>query len=306
VGCESRVLCVEAAPSLPGVAEMSCPCCLPAAPVAPTPDAPSTTSDPAPAAPQIDSSPPPPKPAAAAEPPKPKPAAPTPAASNKSPSLTVNQILSMDPAAVIATMQNSDYHKDTELMGAACKQLRVLCRQDEHCVMCDTLGAAGEVAKTMTTHQTVPEVQQQACAALINLCSARRVEPRDHAAESGALQAIVMAMSVHIEYPGIQEMAIIAIQNIIIGQDANDKMRKERAVEAGALKAIVDAVKKYEDTPSVLDQGAATLRLLCSKDKNLRKKAEEFGAKKDWLKSSGGMMSSRMGLTSRMLGRNSK
>ena len=221
--------------------------------------------------------------------------------------VTINRVFAMDPAAVIATMQNPDYQKDADLMCAACKQLRVLCREDEHCMMCDTLGAAGEVARTMTTYRALPDLQQQACAALINLCSARRVEPRNHAAEQGALNAIVAAMTVHIDYPQIQEMAVIAIQNIIIGQDANDKMRKDRAVEAGALEAIVEAARRYEEMPSVLDQGTATLRLLCSKDKDLRRRAEELGAKKDWLgpqekvrRESGGL-SSRMGLTSRML-----
>jgi len=217
-----------------------------------------------------------------------------------SPALTITSVLGMDPAGVIATMQNPEYLKDAELMGAACKQLRVLCRQNELCIQCDQLGAAAEVANMMAAHAKVPEVQQQACAAIINLCSARRVEPRDRAASSGVLNTIVAAMQLHTVYPGIQEMAIIAIQNVIIGTDARDKERKAHAIDAGAIQAIVDAVIKYEGTASVLEQGTATLRLLISKDSALKTKALQAGAKKDWLRSAGGgSLSTRLGFTSR-------
>ena len=220
------------------------------------------------------------------------------------PSLTPDAILAMDPPSVISTMQKPEFAGNSELMGAACKQLRVLCRQDEHCQVCDKLGAAGVVYKTMQTHATVPAVQQQACAALINLCAGESFDRRDHAAESGAIKAVIAAMAAHIEYPGIQEMAFVALQNICFGQDANGQSRKDRAIEAGAFQAIVNAIKKYEDTSSVLDQGAATLRLLCNKQKLPKAKAMEAGAKADWLKSSGGGLSARVGgLTSRMLSR---
>jgi len=147
-------------------------------------------------------------------------------------------------------------------------------------------------------------VQQQACAALINLCAGESFDRRDHAAQSGAIVAIVSAMKTHIEYPGIQEMAFVAVQNICFGNDANGLSRKELAVEKGCLNAIVDAIKKYEDTPSVLDQGAATLRLLTSKQPLLKAKAMEAGAKKQWLVSSGGGLSARIGgLTSRAFGK---
>ena len=239
---------------------------------------------------------PPPPPVAKSEPEVTEPPKPAP------PSLTPEAILSMNPDSVIATMQKAEFASNAELMGAACKQLRVLCRQDEHCKVCDSLGAAGVIYKTMLAHAKVPAVQQQACAALINLCAGESFDRRDHAAESGAIKAIIAAMEAHIEYPGIQEMAFVAIQNICFGQDANGQSRKDRAIDAGAFKTIVDAIKKYEDTSSVLDQGAATLRLLCNKNNLLKAKAMEAGAKKDWLKSSGGSLTARVGtaLTSRM------
>jgi len=230
---------------------------------------------------------------------EPQPAAP--AVKVGAPSMTVQQVLAMDPAGVIATMQHSEHGKVTELMGACCKQLRVLCRDDQQCVQCDELGAAFEVAKAMAAHAKVPEVQQQACAAIINLCSARRVEPRDRAANSGVLSTIVQAMQLHLVYPGIQEMAIIAIQNVIIGTDTRDKERKARAIDSGAFKAISDAVKRYESTTSVFEQGTATIRLLCSKDSALKGKAIAAGAKKEWFKGSGGL-STRLGFTSRKAG----
>merc|ERR1719230_1953953 len=190
-------------------------------------------------------------------------------------------------------------------MGACCKQLRVLCRQDDHCKQCDELSAAEVIHKTMQAHPKVPAVQQQACAALINLCAGESFDRRDHAAQSGALKAIIAAMETHIDYPGIQEMAFVAIQNICFGSDPNGEGRKKMAIDVGAFKAIVSAISKYEDTASVLDQGAATLRLLCNKNKLMKAKAMEAGSKPDWLKSSGGLSARVGGLTSRMLMRSS-
>mmetsp|Transcript_28541 Transcript_28541/g.75472 ORF Transcript_28541/g.75472 Transcript_28541/m.75472 type:complete len:190 (-) Transcript_28541:449-1018(-) len=180
--------------------------------------------------------------------------------------------------------------------------MRMLCRQEEACKVCDQHDAVAVVCKTMTGHTKEPAVQQQACAALINLCVGESFERRDHAAQSGAIGAIVGAMRNHLEYPGIQEMAFVAIQNICFGNDANGATRKQQAIDAGAFEAIVAAIQKFEETTSVLDQGAATLRLLCNKNQLLKARAMEAGARKDWLKSSGGIISSRMGgLTSRML-----
>ena len=165
----------------------------------------------------------------------------------------------MEPSAVIGTMLNPEYQADTELMGAACKQLRVLCRQDEACQACDRQGAAAVIYKTMMNHPNVPAVQQQACAALINLCAGESFDRRDHAAESGALTAIVKAMETHIDYPGIQEMAFVAIQNICFGQDPNGQSRKDLeeafAEDRDTRKAIPDVgwadEKKEEAAPAV-------------------------------------------------------
>jgi len=174
----------------------------------------------------------------------------------------------------------------------------------ENCQECDSLGAANLVTKAMNKHPLVPAVQQQACAAMINLCAGESFERRDNAAGSGAIVAIINAMKGHLEYPGIQEMAFVAVQNICFGNDQNGMGRREKAVEHGCLNVIVTAIKKYEDTPSVLDQGAATLRLLTNKNKLLKAKAMEAGAKPEWLKSSGGALSARIGqYTNRVFGK---
>ena len=226
-----------------------------------------------------------------------------PAPAKKMASLVPDAVALMKPESVIETMKNGEYMANAELMGAACKQLRVLCREDDNCMVCDQLGAAQYVFQAMNMHINVPAVQQQACAALINLCAGESFDRRDRAAKSGALKAIVQAMKIHLEYPGIQEMAFVAIQNICFGNDINGLLRKEQAIEEGAFGAIVTAIKKHEDTASVLDQGAATLRLLADKKPLRKAQAIEVGAKSDWLKSSGGISARVGGLTSRMFGR---
>jgi len=173
----------------------------------------------------------------------------------------------------------------------------MLCRQEEACKVCDQHDAVAVVCKTMTGHTKEPAVQQQACAALINLCVGESFERREHAAQSGVLGAIVGAMRNQIEHPapGIQEMAFVAIQNICFGGDANGAARKQRAIDAGAFEAIVVAIRRFQGTTSVHDQDTATLRLLCNNDQLLKARAMEAGAKKDWLQSHGGI--------SRLLGR---
>ena len=280
-------------------------CCLPKPAVVDVkltrpPPIPEAVSAPAPApAPATEAAPAPvPAPAPAAPEPTPEPVPEPPTAAMMAP----EALSSMQPAEVIDVMKNEAYAADAELMGAACKQLRVLCRQDENCQMCDSLGAAALIHAAMTTHLPVPAVQQQACAALINLCAGDNFDRRDNAAKSGALTSVVAAMEKHLDYPGIQEMAFVAIQNICFGKDANGAERKEKAVEVGALTAIVNAIKKYEDTSSVIDQGAATLRLLTGNSQLLKAKAMEVGAKGAWLKSSGGISARMGGFTSRMFG----
>jgi len=210
------------------------------------------------------------------------------------PLITPEMVLQMDAPAVIATMQNAEYQNDAALMSAACKQLRVLCRKDEACIVCDKLNAAELICATMSRHVGAATVQQQACAALINLCAGESFGRRDRAVSSGALPAIVDAMNTHLEYPGIQEMAFVAIQNICFGNDAKGTARKEQAIKAGAFEAIIAGILKFEDTPSLLDQGSATLRLLCNKNQLLKVQAMNAGAKKEWLKSSG-LLSARVG-----------
>ena len=215
--------------------------------------------------------------------------------------VSVEALAAMLPSEVIDIMRDDDCMTDHELIGAACKQLRILCRQDDHCQACDSLGAAGLLYRAMVRHPLIPTVQQQACAALINLCAGDNFERRNHAADSGALQAVVMAMKTHMNYHGVQEMGFVAIQNICFGSDPNGQVRRARAIEAGALDAIVAAIRKYEERTSVLDQGAATLRLLTNNVRHLKAKAVEAGAKKEWLTPSAGFSARFGSLTSRML-----
>lgn len=203
------------------------------------------------------------------------------------PSITAEQVYAMDASAVLLMMQNSEYQLDASLMAAGCKQLRLLCRKKEGCDACDKLNAASSICKTMSLHIKDPSVQQQGCAALINLCAGESMQRRVHASNGGALRAIVEAMDTHIEYPGVQEMAFVAIQNVTSGGGSSGQSRRAQAIESGALRAIINAVHKFEEIPSVVDQGTATLRLLCAKNPRAKAEAISIGAKKEWLKSPG-------------------
>lgn len=218
------------------------------------------------------------------------------------PDMTDEKIFAMDAADVLNTMKNRDYEGNASLMSAACKQLRMLCRQDELCDECDQLNAASVIRQCMRKHIDSPIVQQQGCAALINLCAGDSFARRDHASNSDAIGAIVEAMDAHLEYPGIQEMACVAIQNICFGHDANGQSRRQKAIRAGALEAIVQATLKYEVTPSVVDQGSAALRLLCHKSSTSKAQALAAGAKKEWFRPAtslaarvGGLLTNRKG-----------
>ncbi|KAL1499732.1 hypothetical protein AB1Y20_012419 [Prymnesium parvum] len=210
---------------------------------------------------------------------------------------------SMDAAAVVGALERQAH--DADLVYACCKRLRELCRDDDVGAQCDELGAAPAIARAMMLHAQHPEVQQQGCAAVINLCSAPRVGPRNRTAQSGVLEALVSTMQLQLAYPGIQEMAFIALQNVIIGSDENARMRKDRAIAAGALKAIVESLKLYERLPNMKEQGTLALRLLCSKDSGARAKAMAAGAKKEWL-TSGGNFSSRLGIGTLLSSRKAK
>ena len=59
----------------------------------------------------------------------------------------------------------------------------------------------------------------QACAALINLCAGESMTRRVNAANSGVLKAIVISIEANLEYPGIVEMAFVALQNICFGTE---------------------------------------------------------------------------------------
>lgn len=219
--------------------------------------------------------------------------------------VTPESVSKMSPDGVVQVMQNADQLGDPKLMEACCKQLRVLCRQDEMCKRCDEMGTAASVVKAMSVHQQTPGVQQQACAALINLCAGESFARRDHAAEAGALRSIITAMQLHLELAGIQEMAFVALQNICFGSDPNGDARKKKACEDGALVAIVSALKRHSEQSSVIEQGAATLRLLTHKNKLLKAQAMEAGAKTEWLKSTGSITARIGGVTSRMFGSSS-
>ena len=70
----------------------------------------------------------------------------------------------------------------------------------------------------------------------------------------GGLQAVVAAMETHMELPGIQEMAFVAIMNVVGMGDEASESRKEAAAEAGAIEATVTALTRLQ--PTILGWGS--------------------------------------------------
>lgn len=86
---------------------------------------------------------------------------------------------------------------------------------------------------------------------------------RQSAAEAGALNAIVIAMRIHIDAPSIQELCCLAIGNIVAGVDESGVARKQLAADAGCLEALANAIQAHVDASSVQEYGAFALGNIC-------------------------------------------
>ena len=80
---------------------------------------------------------------------------------------------SMEPAALLAAMQNPELQADVDQSSAACMQLRVLCREEFNARLAGDLGAADIINYTMLHHKDQPAVQLQGLAVIVNLCVER-------------------------------------------------------------------------------------------------------------------------------------
>jgi hypothetical protein len=138
--------------------------------------------------------------APAAEPPAPAPAPappPEPVAPPK-PLVTMGEIEAMTPYQVVKTLDEAITTTpdiNLELIEGCCRRLRVLCRDPENCKSCDAAGTAAAVVQAMQTLPQEANVQLQALAAVVNLCSGEANEHRKNAVEAGAMMAIIAAMN---------------------------------------------------------------------------------------------------------------
>lgn len=198
----------------------------------------------------------------------------------------------MEPAAVIAAMQNPQLQSDADQASAACKRLRVLCRHDGSAQLCSQLGACEIVHFTMQQHPDDPAVQLQALAVFVNLCAAgpegSEDERRKLSFQSGVLRSVLAAMEKHTANRAIQEMGFMAIYAICYGDDEEAVNRKAQAITLGALRSIVAGIIALETTEQdawhlgSIQSGKTTLMLLCDDSRENTRKALQLGAKKSW------------------------
>lgn len=189
---------------------------------------------------------------------------------------------------------------DEELCAACCGRIRVICRDDSNCGLADQLGAFKVIVAALNKHLGRTELAKQGCAAIVNICAGADETVRQNAASERVLPMIVQTMGKLSNDPLVQEMAFVALQNVTYSVDPLNLERKSAAVQGGAVRAVVAAMKRFPDLTGLQEQGVATLRLLVSKSKDLRRKAKDQGARSDWLGSSGGLLSSRFPSISRL------
>ena len=136
----------------------------------------------------------------------------------------------------------------------------------------------------MQAHPQVAAVQEQGCAALINICAGgdeAGLARKQRAVEAGALEAAVAALRAHPQvaaalrahpkvaaalraHPqvaGVQEQGCWALRNMCWGTDA---AALARAAEAGALEAVVEAMLAHPQVARVQELGCAALCSMCS------------------------------------------
>jgi len=115
--------------------------------------------------------------------------------------------------------------------------MRMLCRQEEACKVCDQHDAVAVVCKTMTGHTKEPAVQQQEMAfvAIQNICfggDANGAARKQRAIDAGAFEAIVVAIRRFQGTTSVHDQDTATLRLLC----NNDQLLKARAMEAGAKK----------------------------------------------------------------------
>ena len=143
------------------------------------------------------------------------------------------------PDEVVAALHAvTDGDRNVAMVEACCKRVRVLCRHEDMCKVCDQAGVATVLVKAMQALPNETCVQLQALAALVNLCSGENSDYRSQAVASGVLPMIVAAMKTFTDNPEVQEMGCIALQNCCYGEDKQAVEHRKEAAAAGAISAV--------------------------------------------------------------------
>jgi hypothetical protein len=98
-----------------------------------------------------------------------------------------------------------------------------------------------------------PQVQEQGCAALANLCCEPAAIRR--AGEAGAVEAVLGALKTFKDHPGVQQQGCRALEYLSM----NDVKNWRRVIEAKGIRDIVVGLTAHQDDPAVQASGCAAL-----------------------------------------------
>ena len=118
------------------------------------------------------------------------------------------------------------------------------------------MGVVAAVA-VLQAHVAAARVVEAACCRVAVLC--REESNRQTAAETGAFEAVVVAMWAHPQVASVQRHSCRALSNGCIVSNAAGQARKQRAVAAGALEAVVAAMQAHWQDVGMLERGCAVL-----------------------------------------------
>uniref|UniRef100_A0A7S3WLC0 Uncharacterized protein n=1 Tax=Emiliania huxleyi TaxID=2903 RepID=A0A7S3WLC0_EMIHU len=97
----------------------------------------------------------------------------------------------------------------------------------------------------LQAHPQVAEVQEEGCAALVNVCDGdddAGLARKQRAAGAGAIEAAAAALQAHPqvgrERAEVQQHGCAALVNVCSGTDATGLARIQRAAEAGAIEVV--------------------------------------------------------------------
>ncbi|KAG8462613.1 hypothetical protein KFE25_004589 [Diacronema lutheri] len=176
--------------------------------------------------------------------------------------------------AVVDAMHAHAAHSD--LQKQACWALRNICSgtdaagpaRKQRATKAGALEAVVDARRAHAAHSVVQAgVQEQACWALIHVCSgtdAAGPARKQRATKAGALEAVVAAMRAPAAHSGVQKQACWALGNLCVSTDVAGLARARQAVEDGALEAVTAAMRAHAEHSGVQQQACWALANVCA------------------------------------------